>query len=326
LKVLDFQRIQASTGPHLTSSGAPDRPAGTPHPNWGITMSNVEKLVRTSLFNTIRVETTPSNDAHWMYMHADTPWGVRPCFRTALMEDMWAYLTSITLRESQRKPGELRHVVIASDAEAFNLGGDLNLFAQLIRENNRHKLLEYARRCIDGVYHIHTGLGGDVRTIALLQGDALGGGLELALACHTIVAEEGVGMGLPEVLFGLFPGMGAYSFLCKRVSPQLAEKIILEGKIYSSEEMHALGIVDVLVPKGEGEAAVEEVIRKQQRTPHAHLALNAVRNIAQPIGYDELMGITEVWVDTALALGDKSLRTMERIVKAQERIARHAAA
>ena len=53
-------------------------------------MSNVEKLIRTSLFNTIRVETTPSNDAHWMYMHADTPWGVRPCFRTALMEDMWA--------------------------------------------------------------------------------------------------------------------------------------------------------------------------------------------------------------------------------------------
>lgn len=51
-----------------------------------------------------------------------------------------------------------------------------------------------------------------------------------------------------------------------------------------------------------------------------------MRNIAQPIGYDELMGITEVWVDTALALGDKSLRTMERIVKAQERIARHAAA
>ena len=74
------------------------------------------------------------------------------------------------------------------------------------------------------MHRFHGGLGGDVRTIALVQGDALGGGMELALSCHTIVAEEGVGMGLPEVLFGLFPGMGAYSFLCKRVSPQLAER------------------------------------------------------------------------------------------------------
>jgi DSF synthase len=141
----------------------------------------------------------------------------------------------------------------------------------------------------------------------------------MALACHTIVAEEGVGMGLPEVLFGLFPGMGAYSFLCKRVSPQLAEKIILEGNIYSSEEMHRMGVVDILVPKGQGEAAVEDLIRQQQRAPYAHLAMNTVRNIARPVGYDELMGITEVWVDTALALTERSLRMMERIVRAQSR-------
>src|SRR5690606_6009332 len=117
----------------------------------------------------------------------------------------------------------------------------------------------------------------------------LGGGFELALSCQTIVAEEGVDMGLPEVLFGLFPGMGAYSFLCKRVPPQLAEKIILEGNIYSSEDMHAMGIVDVLVPRGEGVAAVEEIVRRQQRASFAHIALNEVRGIAQPVGYEELM-------------------------------------
>jgi DSF synthase len=289
-------------------------------------MSNVEKLQRTAQYNTVRVESTPDQKSHWMYMHSDIDWGVRPCFRTDLMEDMWSFLNSITLREAQRKTGELRHVVIASDAQAFNLGGDLELFSQLIRSNNRQRLLEYARRCVDGVHHIHTGLGGDVRTIALVQGDALGGGLELALSCQTIVAEEGVNLGLPEILFGMFPGMGAYSFLCKRVTPQLAEKLILDGDIYSSEEMHRMGVVDVLVPKGEGERAVEEIIRKQQRNPYAHLALNAVRNIAQPVGYNELMGITEVWVDTALSLGEKSLRTMERIVKAQERMTRSVAA
>ena len=288
--------------------------------------SNVELLRRTTNLSTVRVEVTPDQSAHWLYMHADIGKGVRPCFRTPLMEDMWGYLTSITLREAQREPGRLRHLVLASDAPAFNLGGDLELFSELIRGDNRQKLLEYARRCVDGVYNFHNGLGGDVRTIALVQGDALGGGLEMALACHTIVAEEGVGMGLPEVLFGLFPGMGAYSFLCKRVSPQLAEKIILDGTIYSSEEMYKMGVVDVLVPKGQGPAAVQEIIDRQQSRPHAHLALNAVRAISQPVGYDELMGITEVWVDTALALGEKSLKTMERIVKAQTRLASRSAA
>ena len=194
-------------------------------------MSMIERLHRTRSFPTMRVESDPSGSAHWLYMHSDIARGVRPCFRTALMDDMWSFLTSITLREAQRQPGQLRHVVLASDADAFNLGGDLELFSRLIRDGNREQLLAYARRCIDGVYHLHASLGGDVRTIALVQGDALGGGMELALACQTIVAEEGVGMGLPEVLFGLFPGMGAYSFLCKRVPPQLAEKIILEGNV-----------------------------------------------------------------------------------------------
>lgn len=282
-------------------------------------MSTIEKLHRTRNYTTLRVESDPAGDTHWMYMHDDIGRGVRPCFRTELMDDMWSFLSSITLREGQRQPGRLRHVVLGSAASAFNLGGDLDLFSKLIRGNNREQLLAYARRCIDGVYHLHNGLGGDVRTIALVQGDALGGGLELALSCHTIVAEEGVDMGLPEVLFGLFPGMGAYSFLCKRVSPQVAEKLILEGTILTSDELHRLGVVDVLVPKGQGEAAVQDLIRQHQRSPHAHLAMNAVRGIAQPVGYDELMGITEVWVDTALALGEKSLRTMERIVRAQTR-------
>ena len=282
-------------------------------------MSNIEKLQRSVRYPTLRVESEPSGASHWLYMHADAGTGIRPCFRTALMDEMWTYLNSITLPKSQRRPGNLRHVVIASDAPAFNLGGDLELFARLIRENNREHLLAYARRCVDGVHHIHNGLGGDVRTIALVQGDALGGGMELALSCHTIVAEEGCGMGLPEVLFGLFPGMGAYSFLCKRVSPQMAEKMILSGEIYSTEELHRLGVVDILAKKGEGAMAVEHLIRTQQRSPHSHLALNQVRQIAQPVGYDELMGITEVWVDSALALGDRSLKTMDRIVRAQER-------
>jgi DSF synthase len=282
-------------------------------------MSKIELLHRATPLPTIRVDESADGSAHWLYMHADAGPGVRPCCRFEMLEEMWAYMSSITLPRQQHAPGKLRHFVLASQAQAYNLGGDLELFMRLIREGNREHLLAYARRCVEGVHHVHTGFGGDMHTVALIQGDALGGGLEMALACHTIVAEEGVGMGLPEVLFGLFPGMGAYSFLCNRVSPRQAEKMILSGDIYSSEEMYRLGVVDVLVPRGEGQRAVQDLIRHHQRAPHAHLAMNSVRQIGKPVTLEELMGITEVWVDTALSLGDKGLRTMERIVRAQHR-------
>ena len=283
-------------------------------------MSTIEKLPSSgSPFATIRTEDSADGAAHWLFMHADAATGIRPCCRKDMLDEMWSYMAAITRSPAERHNGPLRHFVLASDAVAYNLGGDLDLFTRLIREGNRDLLLNYAQRCVEGVHHLHTGFGGDVRSIALIQGDALGGGLEMALACHTIVAEEGSGLGLPEVLFGLFPGMGAYSFLCRRVSPHLAEKIILDGRVYSAEEMHAMGVVDVLVKKGEGRAAVEELIRQQQRTPQSYLAMNAARAIAQPVSYDELLEITKVWVDSALALGDRSLRTMDRLIKAQTR-------
>lgn len=283
-------------------------------------MSTIEKLPSSgSPFATIRTEDSADGAAHWLFMHADAATGIRPCCRKDMLDEMWSYMAAITRSPAERHNGTLRHFVLASGAVAYNLGGDLDLFTRLIREGNRDLLLNYAQRCVEGVHHLHTGFGGDVRSIALIQGDALGGGLEMALACHTIVAEEGSGLGLPEVLFGLFPGMGAYSFLCRRVSPHLAEKIILDGRVYSAEEMHAMGVVDVLVKKGEGRAAVEELIRQQQRTPQSYLAMNAARAIAQPVSYDELLEITKVWVDSALALGDRSLRTMDRLIKAQTR-------
>src|SRR6185295_9279391 len=132
-------------------------------------------------------------------------------------------------------------------------------------------------------------------------------------------AEEGSGMGLPEVLFDLFPGMGAYSFLCERVSSHVAERMMLNGRVYSAEELHKLGLVDVLVPKGEGVRAVHEVIRNNRRIPHASRAMKEVVNSTGHCSLEALMRITEIWVDTALQLGDKSLRTMERLVKAQDR-------
>ena len=284
-------------------------------------MATLEKLTPVSRYSNLRAAESADASVHWCYMHADLAHQPgRACFKPALVNEIIQYQWSLADRMRRARghdDGGLQHVVLASDCDAFNLGGDLEYFCDAIRRQDRHALLTYARQCVRGVHAFHTGLDAGAHSIALVQGDALGGGFEAALSCHTIVAEEGVGMGLPEVLFDLFPGMGAYSFLCKRIPPHQAERLMLSGEIHGSDELYKMGLVDVLVPRGQGVQAVEDVIRANRRIPHARAAMHRVRAMSQPVTLEEMMAITEVWVDTALQLGEKSLRTMERLVRAQ---------
>ena len=93
-------------------------------------------------------------------------------------------------------------------------------------------------------------------TISLIQGEALGGGFESALSSNVIIAERRARMGFPEILFNLFPGMGAYSLLSRRLGMKRAEDMIFSGRIYTAEELHEMGVVDLLVEDGTGETAV----------------------------------------------------------------------
>jgi DSF synthase len=281
-------------------------------------MSVAQPFLRTQPGKTLRVLEDTGREVYWCNMHADLSVG-RACFSTQLVDDIIAYQRDLAHRLRSDRRDQLPHVVLASDNAAFNLGGDLELFCRLIKLGDRERLLDYARRCVRGVHAFHAGLGVGAHTIALVQGDALGGGFEAALSCHTIVAEEGVQMGLPEVLFDLFPGMGAYSFLCQRIAPHAAEKLMLEGNLFEAGELHAMGLVDVLVPRGQGMQAVEDVIRANRRIPHARAAMHRVRMQASAVTLEDMMRITEIWVDTALQLGGKSLRTMDRLVRAQVR-------
>lgn len=83
--------------------------------------------------------------------------------------------------------------------------------------------------------------------------------------------------------------------------------------------MHRLGLVDILVPAGQGENAVYEFIRTNNRRKNGMRALYESRRHMQPITYDELMKITEVWVDAALRLEDRDLKMMGRLVRSQQR-------
>ncbi len=99
--------------------------------------------------------------------------------------------------------------------------------------------------------------------------------------------------------------------------------MILSGKLYSAEELFEMGVVDELAEAGEGELAVYRYINKASKNQNSHQALRRVRDLCNPVSYDELLNITKIWVESALKLRPKDLRMMQRLVQRQSQRTQH---
>jgi len=252
--------------------------------------------------------------AGWYYMNAQP----RPCFTSKLLDEIGHYQKTVKSEMKSSQQQKYNYLIAASSVDnVFNLGGDLAVFLELIKKQDQQALFIYAIKCIDTLYQNMIHLDCDLTTIALVQGDALGGGFEGALSSNVLIAERGTKLGLPEVLFNLFPGMGAYSLLSRKVGPAKAEEIILSGKLYLAEELYDLGVVDILAEKGEGELEVYRYINTANRKANSYQAIRKVKDICNPIPYKELLDITKIWVESALKLTNKDLRMMEKLVMRQ---------
>lgn len=274
----------------------------------------------TPSFEQLDVEWNKDEGTVWCYLNPRP----RPCFNPQLLSEVIGLKDR--LDELGITPSSLlerpHFAVFASRTPGiFNLGGDLGLFRQMIDAGDRQGLEAYAKACIDASYGVSIGYDLPITTISLVQGTALGGGMEGALAANVIVAERGVQMGLPEVLFNLFPGMGAYSFLSRRLGANEAERVILSGKTWQAEELHELGMIDILAETGQGESAVREYIaERQRRSPNTVMAMQRVRKAVNPVSYQELEEIALIWVDAALRLKERDLRILDRLVRSQNRV------
>jgi enoyl-CoA hydratase len=87
--------------------------------------------------------------------------------------------------------------------------------------------------------------------IAAVNGYALGGGLELALACDIIYASENAKLGFPEVSLGIIPGFGGTQNLSRLIGPNRAKELVFSGRIIPAQKALAWGIVNELCPQGE---------------------------------------------------------------------------
>jgi DSF synthase len=255
---------------------------------------------------------------YWLYMRPEG----RPSFTFGLVRDVKASLDHLGRLFAGGFGGEVpaRYTVMASRMPGiFNLGGDLRNFANLIRNKDRAMLEKYGKACTEAQYERSIKMNLPVISISLVQGDALGGGFECALADDLIIAEKSAKFGLPECLFSLFPGMGALSFLTRKIGAAMAEKMVFSGKIYSATEMHEMGVVDILAEDGMGEQAVYDFVDRNERSFASRRAVYAARQIVNPVTRAELDRIVDSWVDAALSLGPTDIRIMERLASAQDR-------
>ena len=247
-----------------------------------------------------------------------------PAYNPQVLSEVRQFIDGIVTSQGKfTKDGRLHdinYVILASKVPGiFSLGGDLALFRNAIVHKDRDQLMRYGHLCIDDLLPWHRNFDLPITTISLVQGAALGGGFEGALSSSVLIAEESARMGFPEILFNLFPGMGAYSFLSRKVGRRVTDELITSGNTYTARQLFDLGVVDVITPDGTGEAAVYSYARKHSKNANGRRGIEQVKRDFDPVTREELLRIVEIWVDTAMKLEERDLRMMERLVRAQAR-------
>ena len=203
--------------------------------------------------------------------------------------------------------------------EMYNVGGDLQFFVECIQRGRREALRAYARACVDCVHAASRGFDTGAISLAMVEGSALGGGFEAALAHHFVLAQRDARLGFPEIAFNLFPGMGGYSLVARRSGMKLAEELIYKGESHTAEWYEQHGLVDLLFEPGQSYVSTRTFIDTLRPKLNGVRAMLRARTRVLQLPRSELMDITEDWVDAAFCLEPKDIAYMERLVMLQNR-------
>lgn len=177
---------------------------------------------------------------------------------------------------------DVRAVVVAGAGDrAFCAGSDIKEFPALRGRAAEGKVLLEKL-----VYRQLADL--PAPTIAAIDHDALGGGLELALCCDLRIAAPGARLGLPEVRLGVIPGSGGTQRLPRIIGPARAKELVLTGAIIDAGEAERIGLVNRIVPAGTARDAALAVAREiAERGPLAVRAAKRLIDLAGRTSLDE---------------------------------------
>jgi enoyl-CoA hydratase len=153
-------------------------------------------------------------------------------------------------------------------------------------------------------------------TIAAIEGDAMGGGLELALCCDLRIASSRARLGMPEVRLAVVPGSGGTQRLPRVVGPARAKELILTGRIIDAAEAERIGLVNQVVPAGEARAVADTVareiaargplaVREAKRLIDAAVELDLQAGLAAELDASERIFATDDMLEGARSFFDK---------------------
>jgi enoyl-CoA hydratase len=217
-----------------------------------------------------------------------------------LTEQLHAALTRLAVAP------DVRAVVLSGRGDrAFCAGSDIGEFEGLRGRAAEGKLLLEKL-----VYRQLAEL--PMPTIAAIEGDALGGGLELALCCDLRVAAARARLGMPEVRLAVIPGSGGTQRLPRLVGPGRAKELILTGRILVADEAERIGLVNQVVPPGKAREAADAVaaeisargpvaVREAKRLIDAASELDLDAGLAAELDASERIYLTEDMLEGAKA-------------------------
>jgi enoyl-CoA hydratase/carnithine racemase/AcrR family transcriptional regulator len=196
---------------------------------------------------------------------------------------------------------DVRAVVISSsNGRAFCVGADLKERARL-SDAELVAQRPLIRALFDAVREV------DVPVIAAVAGYALGGGLELALSCDLIVADETAELGLPETAVGLVPGGGGTQLLTRRAGPGVAADLIFTARRVSAEEARRLGVVDRLAERGAAQAtALALALSVAKNSPVAVRAAKRAMRLGAGVDLATALEVEDAAWRTAATSPDRS--------------------
>ena len=223
----------------------------------------------------------------------------------------------LTAKNNVFEPSDsLRFFLLASDTPSiFSLGGDLRYFAQLVETQDKNRLEIYARKAMNLLWSILNGLHKDLITLAVVHGKCFGGGFETILACDYIIAEESALFSFPEIGLGIFPGMGGASLLSQITTRKDYSNLLTSSNVFSSRQLHDMGLVDLVVDDGDCPAAVTSVLKKMNSAYISHKALFELRKKPILNRYEEFAHMVDVWINAVLKIDKRRLSIIKRIAE-----------
>ncbi|MCK5261554.1 MAG: enoyl-CoA hydratase/isomerase family protein, partial [Thermoplasmatales archaeon] len=152
---------------------------------------------------------------------------------------------------------DVKAVVLEGAGKAFVAGADILYFIKKIEQNKIDDICKFTRYGHSVLNKIDTS---EKPVIAKLDGLALGGGAEIALAADTIIATEKGSIGFPETGIGIYPGLGGTQRTTQCVGKELAKYLIFTGKILDAKNAASIGLVEYVMPSDEIDSKISELI------------------------------------------------------------------